>query len=82
MFEASKSGEKVPHVAEDHRSSKKDDSNFSLRGFEIVSLGRLHLIPARCEPKTVKAGDFVTFPDGMTCIWDVSKPIKKHFNFI
>lgn len=29
----------------------------------------------------IEAGDLVTFPDGMTCVWDVKKPIKKHYNF-
>eukprot|EP00434_Breviolum_minutum_P004521 symbB.v1.2.003985.t1/scaffold224.1/size261648/4 len=36
---------------------------------------------ASCKATKVEAGDLVTFPDGMTCVWDVSKPIKKHFNF-
>ena len=30
---------------------------------------------------TVKAGDFVTFPKGMTCVWNVKRPIRKHYNF-
>mmetsp|Transcript_141160 Transcript_141160/g.199927 ORF Transcript_141160/g.199927 Transcript_141160/m.199927 type:complete len:98 (+) Transcript_141160:52-345(+) len=34
-----------------------------------------------CKPTKVEAGDFVEFPDGMTCIWDVTKAIKKHYNF-
>merc|ERR1711988_496573 len=37
---------------------------------------------AACKPTKVCAGDFVTFPDGMTCVWDVTVPIKKHYNFI
>lgn len=36
---------------------------------------------ASCKPTKVEAGDLVVFPDGMTCVWDVTKPIKKHFNF-
>jgi uncharacterized cupin superfamily protein len=24
-------------------------------------------------------GDFVTFPVGMTCIWHVKKPVRKHY---
>ena len=27
---------------------------------------------ASCMPTTVKAGDLVVFPDGMTCIWEVT----------
>jgi uncharacterized cupin superfamily protein len=30
---------------------------------------------------TVKEGDFVTFKDGLSCVWDIKKPIKKHYNF-
>jgi uncharacterized protein len=30
---------------------------------------------------TVMAGDFVTFKKGLKCIWNVKKPIKKHYNF-
>jgi len=27
------------------------------------------------------AGDFVTFPDGLKCVWDIKKPVKKYYNF-
>jgi uncharacterized cupin superfamily protein len=26
-------------------------------------------------------GDFVTFPKGLSCTWDVKEPIRKHYNF-
>ena len=26
-------------------------------------------------------GDFVTFPKGLSCTWDVQEPVKKHYNF-
>ena len=26
-------------------------------------------------------GDFVTFPKGLSCIWDIKDPVKKHYNF-
>ncbi|MBF0320730.1 MAG: cupin domain-containing protein [Nitrospirae bacterium] len=26
-------------------------------------------------------GDFVTFPKGLSCTWDIKEPIKKHYNF-
>ena len=28
-----------------------------------------------------KAGDFVTFPRGLDCTWDIKKPVRKHYNF-
>ncbi|CAJ1360953.1 unnamed protein product [Effrenium voratum] len=36
---------------------------------------------AELEAVDIAAGDLATFPDGMTCIWDVKKPINKHYNF-
>ena len=29
----------------------------------------------------IAPGDFVTFRDGLKCIWDIKKPVKKHYNF-
>jgi len=26
-------------------------------------------------------GDFVTFPKGLSCIWDIKKTVKKHYSF-
>ncbi|MBU3958462.1 MAG: cupin domain-containing protein [Candidatus Omnitrophica bacterium] len=26
-------------------------------------------------------GDFVTFPKGLSCIWDIEEPVRKHYNF-
>ena len=26
-------------------------------------------------------GDFVTFPKGMKCVWNVIEPVKKHYKF-
>jgi uncharacterized protein len=27
------------------------------------------------------AGDFVTFPAGLSCVWDIKTPVRKHYNF-
>jgi uncharacterized cupin superfamily protein len=27
------------------------------------------------------AGDYVTFPEGLSCVWKVTKPVKKHYVF-
>ncbi len=29
----------------------------------------------------IKAGDFVTFPQGLACTWVVKEKVKKHYNF-
>jgi len=33
------------------------------------------------ESKTIKAGDFVTFPSGLECVWDIHLAIRKHYAF-
>lgn len=30
---------------------------------------------------TIKAGDFVTFKKGLKCVWNVKRPIRKHYQF-
>lgn len=30
----------------------------------------------------ISAGDFVTFKKGLKCVWNVIKPIRKHYNFL
>ncbi|KJR41661.1 protein of unknown function DUF861 [Candidatus Magnetoovum chiemensis] len=30
---------------------------------------------------TFGKGDFVTFPKGLSCVWDIKKPVRKHYNF-
>ncbi|MBN1647595.1 MAG: cupin domain-containing protein [Spirochaetales bacterium] len=34
------------------------------------------------ETVTIGPGDFVTFPKGMDCTWDIKEDIRKHYNFI
>ena len=29
-----------------------------------------------------KPGDFVIFKEGLKCVWDIKKPVKKHYNFL
>ena len=33
------------------------------------------------EKVTFGKGDFVSFPKGLSCTWEVRKPVKKHYNF-
>ena len=28
-----------------------------------------------------KAGDFVVFPKGIDCVWEIKKNVRKHYNF-
>lgn len=43
--------------------------------------GRVEVTPDGGDTVTIEAGDFVTFPDGMSCYWNILSPIRKHFNF-
>ena len=33
------------------------------------------------ESITIKPGDFVVFPAGLECIWDIHSAISKHYSF-
>ena len=37
----------------------------------------------KCPDATVEfgAGDYVVFPKGLKCTWQIKEPIKKHYNF-
>lgn len=44
--------------------------------------GKVTVTPTDGRPAvTVGKGDFITFPAGMSCTWDVTEPIQKHFKF-
>lgn len=34
-----------------------------------------------CPKVTFGKGDFVTFPKGLSCTWDIKKAVRKHYNF-
>lgn len=31
------------------------------------------------EPVEFGAGDLVTFPEGLDCVWEITSPIRKHY---
>ena len=33
------------------------------------------------NPVSFGMGDLVTFPAGLSCIWEVKKPLRKHYQF-
>jgi uncharacterized cupin superfamily protein len=43
--------------------------------------GKVTVTPENGEAVTIGKGDFVTFPAGMSCTWDVHEPIQKHYMF-
>ena len=34
------------------------------------------------ETVSIRPGDFVTFKKGLSCKWDVKKPVRKHYRFL
>ncbi len=38
-------------------------------------------ITSEFESITVKPGDFIEFPAGLECVWDVQSSMKKHYNY-
>lgn len=30
----------------------------------------------------IAKGDFVTFPAGLSCVWEIVEPVRKHYRFI
>ena len=43
--------------------------------------GEVIVTPESGKAVTIKPGDLVVFPAGMSCHWKVLKPIRKHYQF-
>jgi uncharacterized cupin superfamily protein len=43
--------------------------------------GEVLVTPEGGEPFRVARGDLVTFPAGMSCRWEVLRPVRKHYTF-
>lgn len=43
--------------------------------------GEAVVTPDGGAPETIREGDLVNFPKGMSCTWDVRVPIRKHYRF-
>jgi len=43
--------------------------------------GRVTVTPDNANSVEIKAGDYVIFPKGMSCTWDIHEPIRKHYQF-
>lgn len=42
--------------------------------------GEAIVTPDGGEPVTLGRGDFVTFPAGLSCTWDIRAPVRKHYD--
>lgn len=52
----------------------KNETCYFLEGDVIIT-------PEKGEPVHLKEGDLVSFPRGLSCIWEIRHPVKKHYNF-
>jgi len=43
--------------------------------------GEVVVTPEGGEPVSMGAGDLVTFPQGISCTWEIKQDVKKHYNF-
>ncbi|EIC23545.1 cupin domain-containing protein [Thiorhodovibrio frisius] len=43
--------------------------------------GRFKVTPAGGEPQAFSRGDFITFPAGMSCTWEITEAVEKYYDF-
>jgi hypothetical protein len=43
--------------------------------------GEVVVTPDGGEPAHMGKGDLVTFPAGMSCVWEIRTPVRKHYRF-
>jgi uncharacterized cupin superfamily protein len=43
--------------------------------------GEVTVTPEGGDPVRFGAGDLVSFPAGLACIWEVDVPVRKHYRF-
>ena len=47
----------------------------------LILQGQVFVTPTGGESVEINAGDFVEFPQGIECVWKITKDIRKHYNF-
>lgn len=55
--------------------------SYSEREIAYILEGEVTVTPKDGEPVSFGKGDLVTFPVGLSCSWDVKKPLRKHYQF-
>lgn len=46
-----------------------------------VLRGRFVVTPEGGEPQAFSRGDLITFPEGMSCTWEITEAVEKHYTF-
>ncbi len=59
----------------------KFDWSYSTTEKCYIIKGKVEIIEDNGEKVEFGAGDFVTFPAGLKCVWNIKEDVKKHYNF-
>jgi len=57
------------------------DWKYDLTETCFLTEGQVTVTTESGEKVSFGAGDIVVFPKGLSCTWDVSRPVKKRFKF-
>ena len=56
--------------------------SYDMKEICYILEGEVWVTPTGGEAVKIQAGDFVTFPKGMSCDWNIIRDIRKHYQFI
>ena len=54
---------------------------YSSTEMAYIPEGEVTVTPKGGAPVSFSAGDLVTFSPGLECVWEVKKPLRKHYHF-
>ncbi len=57
------------------------DWEYSQQETCYVIRGEFSVTPEGGDEQHFKRGDLITFPQGMKCIWKITKDVEKHYDF-
>ena len=82
--EVRKPTKKESQEAESWSIWEKEESEFPWEYFEqetCLILEGEAVVKTPNETVEFEAGDYVVFPEGLKCMWEIKKKIKKHYKF-
>jgi uncharacterized protein len=63
------------------KEASKFPWSYSERESCYIIEGKVTVTPYKESPVTFGAGDYVVFPAGMDCTWEIHEDVRKHYNF-
>ena len=63
------------------KESSRFDWHYDEREICYILEGQVTIETKDGKSVSFGAGDLVTFPEGLDCVWDISEPVRKHYNF-